>query len=72
MLNTGVWILENQRNIKVSKNNKETIENAVPIKQDEINLQPNKSNASVGLYVAIGLIGLTLVGGLIYVATKKK
>jgi len=72
LLNTGVGILEIQRDIKVSKDNKEAIENAVQIKQDEINLKPSGSNGSVGLYVALGLIGLTMVGGLIYVATKKK
>lgn len=72
LLNTGVNILEIQRDIKTSNDNKEAIENAVKIKQNEINLQPNKSNSSIGVYIAIGLIGLTLVGGIIYVATKKK
>lgn len=71
LINTGVSILEIQRDIKLSNDNKEAVESAVQIKQDEINLQPQSTSSSVGVWVAIGLIGITVVGGIIYVATKK-
>lgn len=72
LINTGVSILEIQRDIKLSNDNKEAVENAVQIKQDEINLQPQKAGTSTGVWIAVGLVGVALVGGLIYVATKKK
>jgi hypothetical protein len=71
LINTGVNILEIQRDVKVSADNKDAIKTAVQIKQEEANYQPTAKSTSTATYVVVGLIGVALIGGLIYVLRKK-
>lgn len=72
LINTGVNILEIQRDIQVSKDTKDAVNNAVKVKQDEIKFQPTTKSNNTGLFIALGFVGVALVGGIIYFAIKKK
>jgi hypothetical protein len=72
LLNTGVQALELQKDIQVSKDNRQAVEQAVQVKRDEMNLKPETTKNSTGIYIGLGIVGLVLIGGMIYFATKKK
>lgn len=72
LINTGVNIMEIQKDLQVSQDNKTAVEQAVQIKRDEINLKPSKSKTSMGTYAIVAVIGLGLLGGIIWFVKKKK
>ena len=72
LLNSGLKVLELQKDMQVSADNKQAVETAVQLKRDELNLQPTKSQANTGMIVAIVIGALVIVSGIIYVVTRKK
>lgn len=71
LLNSGIKILEMQKDIEVSQNEKDTVTSAVQLQQDKQNLSPqSKTNSSTLIWLGVGILA---VGGLtIYFINKGK
>ena len=72
LLNSGLKVLELQKEMQVSSDNKTAVESAVQLKRDELNLQPQKSQANTGFIIAIVIGALVVASGIIYAVTRKK
>jgi hypothetical protein len=75
LLNSGIKVLELQKDMQVSADNKQAVETAVQLKRDELGLQPTKSQANTGMIVAIVIGGLIIISGIAYAiirANRKK
>lgn len=69
LLNSGIKILEMQKEIEVSQNERDTVTGAVQLQQDKQNYAPQtKSNSGTLIWLGVGVL---IVGGLTIYFIKK-
>lgn len=71
LINTTVGVLEIQRDIEVSKNERDAITSAVDVERDKIKLQPQSQSNNTVLYASMAIVGLLAVGTIVYFVKKK-
>jgi len=72
LLNMGMGIFEMQRDMKVSSDNQQAVSDAVNSERTNDELKagsPLKSNMT--MYIVLGVLGVSLLGGIIYYYKKK-
>lgn len=72
LINTGVGVLEIQRDIEVSRNEKDAVTSAVNAERDRVKLQPQSGSNNNVLIGTVAVVGLVAVGTLVYFISKKK
>ena len=72
LLNMGMGIFSMQRDMQVSSDNQKAVSDAVNSGRvnDDLEGTPTKSNTT--MYIVLGVLGVSLLGGIIYYYNKKK